>query len=114
VVVAQRGRSGGWRGRHVAVAIAAVVAAGLASYTTRLVRWDQLALRAVTVGTSIDGYWAAAFHHGVRFVLVDGNEVSQRAYATALVVHLVAPVVATLGLAHLLLRHVRRRNRTDG
>lgn len=81
------------------LAAAGVVSAAAALWTRPLVQWDQLALWAVTVGDGISGYWYAAFNGGVRFLLIDGAEVSQGQYAPALMVHLAAPVLATVTLA---------------
>jgi len=66
--------------------------------TRPLVEWDQLALRAVTVGSDVDGYWTAAFGDDVRFVLTRSTEVSQREYGAVLITHLAAPVVAAIAL----------------
>lgn len=84
-------------------------------WTRPMVRWDQLALWAVTVGTNVSGYWYAAFDDGVRFVLIDGSEVSQGQYAPALIAHLVAPAMGLLILIGALGIFVRRtvRSRTD-
>jgi quinol-cytochrome oxidoreductase complex cytochrome b subunit len=84
-----------------ALGIAAVV--GLAS--GYLLPWDQLALRAVQVGTDLDGYrWL--LDDDVRFVLRDGLEVSVAWLRVVFAVHVLAvsPVLA-LSLAAL----VRRR-----
>jgi hypothetical protein len=62
------------------------------------VKWDQLALRAVTVGTGIHGLWYAAFNHEVRFVLIDGAEVDQSSFAPWAVVHLVVPFLVLAAL----------------
>ncbi len=88
------------RGAPVVAAVVVAVVAALATVLTRdLVLFDQLALHQVTVGTDLDGFWTAAFDEQVRFVLVGGAEVSRRAYATALVVHLAAPLVAGAALS---------------
>lgn len=79
--------------------ITALVAACTTLFTQRLVAWDQLAINAVTIGSNQHGYWDAAFGHDVEFVLSNGMELSQRAYAAALIVHLAAPVVGILALA---------------
>ena len=80
----------------VACAGVAVLAALVTISTQELVAWDQLALRSVTVGTDVDGYWTAAFGGDVVFVLVGGSEVSQTTYAA--VVHLAAPVLGAAAL----------------
>ncbi|HEY9558245.1 MAG TPA: hypothetical protein VIR58_16025 [Acidimicrobiales bacterium] len=84
--------------RVTAACVVAVVAAAVTVLTRARVEWDQLALWAVTVGEGIDGYWVAGFDEGVRFVIADGHEVSQGEYATALLVHLGAPVLAAVAL----------------
>jgi hypothetical protein len=95
VVVAGRAR---W-GTTTMVAVVMAAVAALATVVTReLVLFDQLALRQVTVGTDVAGYWTAAFDDEVLFALVDGAQVSQQAYATARLVHLAAPVVAAAAL----------------
>lgn len=76
-----------------------LVFAFLATVTRPIVQWHQLAVFAVTVEADMAGYWTAAFHSDVRFVLVDTTEISQGDYRFALAVHLVAPVLAGLGLA---------------
>ncbi len=64
------------------------------AYTGTLLPWDQLALWAVTVGTNYQGMFGAAFDDDVRFVLLNGAEISQATLALWLVVHAaVLPVV---------------------
>lgn len=64
------------------------------AYTGLLLPWDQLALWAVTVGTNYQGMFGAAFDDDVRFVLLNGVEISQATLAFWLVVHAaVLPVV---------------------
>ncbi|MEY2426871.1 MAG: menaquinol-cytochrome c reductase cytochrome b subunit [Actinomycetota bacterium] len=48
-----------------------------ASFTGHLLPWDQLALRAVTVGSNMRGLWQAAFSDQIRFVLIGNREISQ-------------------------------------
>lgn len=89
------------RCRSLIVAICAAVAvltAAVTLVTRELVAWDQLALRSVTAGTDLSGYWPAAFGDDVVFVLVDGSEVSQTTYAAVLLVHLAAPVLGAVAL----------------
>ena len=113
VVAAQKIKSNTWLGRDVGAAVTAAVASAIAWYTTALVRWDQLALWAVTVGGDIDGYWTVAFDGGARFVLIDNTEVSQSSYRVALSLHLVTPVLAMFGLAYLAVG-LAKRARTAG
>ena len=76
----------------------AVLTAAVTLVTRELVAWDQLALRSVTVGTDVHGFWTAAFGGDVRFVLVEGSEVSQATYRAVLLVHLAAPVIGAIAL----------------
>lgn len=95
VVVTGSGRPGA----PILAAVLIAMAGALATMVTRgLVRFDQVALRQVTVGLDMAGYWSAAFDADVLFVLVDGVQVSPQAYAAAVLVHLVAPVVAAAAL----------------
>lgn len=84
-----------WRAAAATVAITGLL---VVLATAPLLRWDQLALWAITVGTDIAGYAVAAFDDRVRFVLVDDQEVTPAQYAVALVVHLVAHAVALAGI----------------
>jgi quinol-cytochrome oxidoreductase complex cytochrome b subunit len=60
--------------------------------------WDQLALRAVTVGTNYQGLWRASLDHGVQFVLIGGVEIGQPTLRTWFLVHVFAvPCLAVLG-----------------
>jgi hypothetical protein len=87
------------RSALLSVCAAAATAAAVVTLVTRpLVAWDQLALRAVTVGTDVSGYWPAAFDDEVLFVLVGGAEASPGEYAVALVLHLGVPVLGAVAL----------------
>jgi hypothetical protein len=91
-----------------AAASAAALVAALVTLATRpLVEWDQLALWSVAVGEDIAGYWLAGFGGDVRFILVDGTEVSQDAYVPVLLVHLAAPVVGAAALVVVLVALLR-------
>lgn len=92
VALAGQGRGRRAVGAGVA-ALVGVVGAVAGAVTIGMVAWDQVALTEVTVGEQLDG-WNVPLGDGVRFVLVDGVEVSPGTYATALVVHLVGPVLA--------------------
>jgi quinol-cytochrome oxidoreductase complex cytochrome b subunit len=88
-----------WRSRRAAIAVGSTVGAMVVLASSEVawhrVRWDQLALWAVTVGSNVDGLWYAAFSDKVRFVFVDGSgELSQSEIAPWVVVYLVAPFVA--------------------
>jgi hypothetical protein len=87
----------GAAGRHarqawtrVGASIVLVVAVGVALVSGPKLRWDQLALGAVTRGTGLRG----VFHTHVRYVLVDGGELSFSSYNRWAWVHvLVVPLV---------------------
>ena len=65
------------------------------SFTGYLLPWDQLALKAVTVGSNWQGLWRASFSPAVRFVLIGGVEVGQGTLRTWFLVHaLLLPVIA--------------------
>jgi hypothetical protein len=92
------------RAAWVAALVASVLAAGgaIASLATRTaVQWDQLALWAVVVGEDVKGYEAAAAGDMVRFVVVDGREVSPLDFRLLLGVHMwgAALAVAVLVVA---------------
>lgn len=93
-------RSGPGRSRRrLLVALGVAVGTALATLWTRpLVRWDQLALRSISTGAGVDGYWPAAFSDEVLFILVGGVEVTQGSYAPVLIAHLAAPVIVAIAL----------------
>ena len=79
-------------------------------FTGFLLPWNQLALWSITVGTNMTGF-TPVFGDNVRFVLLDGMEVSTTTLRTWLLIHiLLLPLLAALvvGIAAL----VSRRNRT--
>jgi hypothetical protein len=84
------------RRRVIGVATAAVAVAlvALTASAWQRIRWEQLALWAVTLGTDVQGVWDPVFSDEVRFAFVGGTEVSPDAMAPWVIVHLVAPVVA--------------------
>lgn len=90
----------------VVAAALSSVAAAVTLWTRPMIQWNQLALRAVTTGSDVAGYWYAAFHD-VRFVLVGNNEVTQQQYATALIAHLAAPAVGAVLLTFIWSRVAR-------
>ncbi|MEN3271528.1 MAG: menaquinol-cytochrome c reductase cytochrome b subunit [Actinomycetota bacterium] len=94
--IAERRRSEGARGNAFGawMTAAAVVLIVIASVTGFLLPWDQLALWAVTVGTNIRGVDDAAFSDGIRFVLINGTEISQGTYRFWTIVHTVLLPVA--------------------
>jgi quinol-cytochrome oxidoreductase complex cytochrome b subunit len=90
-----RGSHGRWRGTAVGAGMA--VATLAVSFTGYLLPWDQLALRAVTVGTNLRGY-SPLFDPDVRFVLVGGVELSPGTVLWWLLVHAVVLTPALVGL----------------
>jgi cytochrome b6 len=87
-----------WRWRHVLLPIA-LVAALVASFTGFALPWDQLALESVTVGRRVAGYdWIWRAEPGVRFVIVDGLQVSTGTMAALFVVHLAVTAVLVVAL----------------
>ena len=77
-----------------------VGAAVAASFTGHLLPWDQVALRAVTVGGYMGGYGFLR-HDDVLFVLIDGVEISPVTLQRWLAVHVlvVSPVLVGLVVA---------------
>lgn len=78
------------------VALGALVVAIVGLISGQLIAWDELALESVTASGSrgiID-----ALSGDVRFALVDGTEVTRRAYAGWAAVHLLVLPVVALGL----------------
>jgi quinol-cytochrome oxidoreductase complex cytochrome b subunit len=70
----------------VGAAVGTLVAL-FASFTGYLLPWDQLALRAVTIGSHYEGMWKAAFSDQIRFVLVGSSEISQATLRNWFLVH---------------------------
>lgn len=81
-----------------AIGPSVVVVLLVGSFSGLLLPWDQLALRAVTVGTDMRGY-RSLFGHDIRWVLVGGSEVSVDTVKRWLLVHtgLVPLVLVVLG-----------------
>jgi len=94
-------------GRAVTGPVLAVLVAAV-SFTGRSLPWDQLALRSVTVGTNMYGYWFVTDRDDVRFVLVDGAEVSAATFARAFWSHTTVLPLAVVALGVLLLVVLRR------
>ncbi len=80
--------------RRILALATAGVAVAVAAFTGLLLRWDQLALWAVTTGQEIRGYtWT--FGDEVRFALVNDSVVGVDTVRRLLVVHLGSAVVLT-------------------
>jgi hypothetical protein len=97
LVVLVARRRGAWAVPFVG-SLAATVGALVSLATRTAVQWDQLALWAVTVGTDMKGYEAATRTPMVRFVIVDGREVSPTDYKLVLAMHMGGAAVAVAGL----------------
>ncbi len=97
LVVLVTRRRGAWAVALVGSLVA--VLGAVASLATRTaVQWDQLALWSVTVGTDMKGYQAATDGEMVRFVIVDGREVSPTDYTLTLATHMYGAAIAVVGL----------------
>jgi menaquinol-cytochrome c reductase cytochrome b subunit len=73
-------------GRFVGASLVLLVAAGL--FTGYLLPWDQLGLRAVSVGTDMRGYVPLFDDDEVRFVLIGGAEVGPGTVVRWLLFHM--------------------------
>lgn len=83
----------------LALAAAGAVLLAITTYTVGKLQFDGLALWTVTAETSkYDGFLTAAFDDAVRFVTIDGREVSPDRYAWTLVGHLAATVLGAAGV----------------
>ncbi|HTO00896.1 MAG TPA: hypothetical protein VL068_09505, partial [Microthrixaceae bacterium] len=71
----------------------------IASGTWFLVKWDQVALWSVTVGTQIHGLWSVAFSDDVRFLLIGDAEIPKATFAKWVILHLAAPFAALVAVA---------------
>ena len=108
VVVALGRRAGARRWSGAALGVGLTVTTLAASFTGFLLPWDQLALRAVTVGSHIRGY-RVLFEPTVRFVILDGVELSRETVILWLLVHTLVLGPALAGLVVL----GWRRHRAD-
>lgn len=90
-------------------AFGAVVIALATSFTGFLLPWDQLALRAVTVGVNFAGLWRASFDSGIRFVLIDAREISQGTLRGWFLVHAFPLPLLMITATAMLLRGPRSR-----
>ncbi len=113
VVVDGRIRREGWRPSRLALVggPALVIVTFLASFTGYLLPWDQLALRAVTVGSNMRGY-GPVFRSSVLFALVGSAEVTRTTLLGWFLVHTVAMSVLLAGVLVAFWRP-RRRQATD-
>ena len=98
-----------WLTVLAAAAVVASVAVGLRS--SKGLRWNALALWAVTIGSNYHGIWQPAYGKAIRFVLIDG-EVSPDDYRRRVAAHLLG-TPALLAAAALLLVITLWRARHD-
>lgn len=90
---------GGRSAPAILASVVALVGFGLTFRLGSAIAWDQLALWAVTVGTNMTGYVPVA-NDEVRFVLVDGVEVSRGTILTLLVLHaVVLPILLAVSVS---------------
>lgn len=89
-------------------ALAVPILALVASISGYLLPWDQLAFWAVDVDTDLRGM-SAAFSDQIRFVLIDGTEISQTTLQRWYVVHIAIAVGLAVTLIPGLLAWRRRR-----
>jgi quinol-cytochrome oxidoreductase complex cytochrome b subunit len=92
-----------------ALAAVAVVAAFGGSFSGRLLRWDQLALRAVTVGTNLRGYSWLWNGDQVRYALLGSKQISAGALGAWFVVHTVAIPLVLIAISLVMWRATRFR-----
>lgn len=85
------------------VALGALVVAGLGQISGQLIAWDELVLKAVTVGDDLRGV-VDGLSGDVRFLLIDGTHLSRGAYAAWAGVHVLAVPLIALGVV-LFARH---------
>jgi quinol-cytochrome oxidoreductase complex cytochrome b subunit len=97
-----------FRARVRAVAAVAAVVGAVGGFASGIpLAWDQLALRAVTIHSNFNGVWTAAFSDQVRFVLIGHSEMSQTAYRTWLLAHLIAVPAVLVVTGRIALRRSR-------
>ena len=106
VAILRRGRAGA---PGVVAAVGVLVTVGGAYVTGRLLPWDQLALWAVTVGHDVGGGVRMVMHDEVKFVLIDGREISPSTYEFWAYAHL---GLTALVLVALVLVWFRARDRS--
>jgi quinol-cytochrome oxidoreductase complex cytochrome b subunit len=99
----------GWSRRRLGPAVTGIavllVTLG-ATVTGSLLPWEQVALRAVTVGTEYRGFTAIHFPD-VRYVLLQGSEIATADFAAWFRVHAIVIPVVLIGLAVVLARSTR-------
>jgi quinol-cytochrome oxidoreductase complex cytochrome b subunit len=95
----------------IALSLLAGVAALAAGFTGYLLPWDQLALRAVTVGRDMRGYGPILRHHDVKYVILGSSEIGVSTFSRWFWIHtLVVPLVIVAVLVGLVMRSRRPRS----
>jgi quinol-cytochrome oxidoreductase complex cytochrome b subunit len=108
-----RRRTGGVSRVAALASVGLAVAVVLGFVSGRDLRWNQLALWAVTVGGRFEGVWGIAFDESVRFVLVPGQgEVAPDEYRTWAVAHLVAVPILVVTAGRLTAATMLARKKT--
>jgi quinol-cytochrome oxidoreductase complex cytochrome b subunit len=90
-----------------ALAAVAVVVAFGGSFSGRLLRWDQLALRAVTVGTDLRGYSWLWNSDRIRYALLGDKQISVAAMRAWFVVHSAVFPIALIAVGFVMWRATR-------
>jgi quinol-cytochrome oxidoreductase complex cytochrome b subunit len=101
LAILRRGRTGA---TGVVAGLGVFATVGAAYVLGRLLAWDQLALWAVTTGRSSSGGVALTFESQVKYVLIDGRQVSASTYHWWAVLHLVLAVLVVGALVLLWMR----------
>ena len=102
VVLIERGLARRWFGASLGPLAALVAVAGLVSGLP--LAWNQIGLRAVTVGTGLDGY-EFLWRDEARFVLTRYGQVTIASLAASMVLHIVAGL--SLAIAATMIWRVR-------
>jgi hypothetical protein len=97
----------------IAFAIGGTLLVGISTFTLGNLMWEQVGLWAVTTGADVAGFATAAFDDQVRFVIVDGHEISTGSYARTLVVHGFVTVLGIAAIGVAALWPVRSRRTAD-
>jgi quinol-cytochrome oxidoreductase complex cytochrome b subunit len=99
----------------IALSILAGVGALVATITGFVLPWDQLALRAVKVGTDIHGYTPILDHsHKVTYVLIGARTTAVATFARVYWLHAVVVPVVIAGLVIALVFTTRRASKLRG
>ncbi len=92
--------------REVLAGVALVTMAMAGAITGAWLAWDQIALKAVTVGADRSGYWFL-FDGSSQFVLIGGHQVPAGQMVFSLVVHAIILATATVTLLVAIWRPLR-------